>query len=127
MTRRDLEERLRRRVWPDVSVELRARVMESAPLHERAIDWTDRVWFSRAWRISVATAAAAVVLIGQWAAARPERTLAPDPALAQIQELDELVRQAGFPAEEAASLVRRAMSRRTAASNSADIVDLLPR
>jgi hypothetical protein len=127
VTRTDLEERLHRTAWPDVSVELRARVMASAPPHERAIAWIDRVWFSRAWRMSVAAAAAAVVLVGQWAAARPQPAFPRDPAFAQRQALDELVHQAGLPREDAASLVQRALSRRSATSASNLMIDQLLR
>jgi hypothetical protein len=126
VTRKDLERRLGRMAWPAASADLRARVMRSASPHEREIGWIDRLWFSRAWRLSMAAAAVAIVLIGQWAAARPEPAVPPDSTLAQTEALEELVQRSGIPAAEAASLVRRARGRRTASSPSTAIVDLFP-
>lgn len=126
MTRKHLEQRLRGMAWPATSAELRARVMESAPRHEQRIDWIDRLWFSRAWRLSMAAAAVVTVLVGQWAAARPEPSVPPTSPLVQTQALEELVRQAGIPAEEAASLVRRTMGRPTTPSLSAAMTELFP-
>jgi hypothetical protein len=126
VTRKHLEQRLRGMAWPAGSVELRARVMLSAPRHEQGIGWIDRLWFSRAWRLSVAAAAVAIALIGQWAAARPEPAVPPNSTLVQTQALEELVQESGIPAAEAAVLVQRAMRRRTASRSSTDIVILFP-
>jgi hypothetical protein len=126
VTRKHLEQRLRGMAWPATSAELRARVMQSAPRHEHRIGWIDRLWFSRAWRCSMAAAAVVIVLVGQWAAARPEPSVPATSPLVQTQALEELVQQSGIPAAEAASLVRRTMGRRTAFSPSTALLDLFP-
>jgi hypothetical protein len=100
--------------------------MRSAPRHEQRISWIDRLWFSRAWRPSMAAAAVIIVSVGQWAAAWPELSVPATSPLVQTQALEELVQQSGIPAAEAASLVRRTMGRRTSSSRSAAIVDLFP-
>lgn len=126
MTRRELEQRLRGMAWPAASAELRARVVRAAPPAGRRIAWIDRLWFSRAWRLSMAAAAVLVVLGGQWAAAPPKPPVPPDVPLVETQTLERLVQQSGIPAADAASLVRRTMGRRRAAGSSAAIIDLVP-
>jgi hypothetical protein len=126
MTRKDLEQRVRELTWPTASAELRSRVMQSTPLHERRIGWIDRLWFSRVWRFSMAAAIVCVLLVGQWAAARPEPAASSDSTRVETQALEALVRQSGIPAAEAATLVRRSVGRRAASSPSTAISDLLP-
>ena len=60
----------------------------------------------------MAATAFVVVLVGQWAAARPELQEPPDDALAQTRELRELLQQAGIPPAEAAPFMRRTPARR---------------
>jgi hypothetical protein len=129
VTRRDVEERIRRTAWPEPPAELRARILQAAPRDQPAVAWGDRLWFSRAWRWSFAAAAVAIVVIGQWAADRPQPAPSEVPTLARMEALEGLMRQAGLSAEDAAALVQREMSRRATSappSVSSAIADLLP-
>ena len=63
MTRAEIERRLRQARWPEPAAELRARVLAAAPIVNRPVTWSDRVWFSRAWRVAAAAAAAAAIAI----------------------------------------------------------------
>lgn len=54
------------------------------------------------WHLSMAAAAVVFVLVGRWAAARPEPSVPTTSPFVQTQALEELVQQSGFPAAEAA-------------------------
>lgn len=64
MTRAALEDRIRKVTWPEPDQALRARVLSSATLPDRAIPWTDRVYFSRGWRLAAAAAALVLMAVG---------------------------------------------------------------
>ena len=61
MTQAEIEKRIREMDRPASSAALRERVIAHAPVVAAPVLWSDRVWFSRSFRWSVA--AAAVVLL----------------------------------------------------------------
>jgi hypothetical protein len=81
----------------------------------------------------VAVAAVTIVLVGQWAAARPEVALSAVPAHVsaggEVEALDDLMQQTGLPADVAAALARQTVRRQAAAADtgtSAIVAALLP-
>jgi hypothetical protein len=108
MTRANLERLLHRSRWPEPSVALRARVLAAAPTADHGVTWSDRIWFSRAWRI--AAAAALVGAIGIESYPGPtDRTpfVAPLQAAAEAQVIDATGREMGLPPNLAQALARR--------------------
>ncbi len=79
MKLKDLESRLHQIAWPPPSEGLRARIVWEAPIVAGSIAWSDRVWFSRAWRLSMAAAILALLTVDHLAGSRaaPPRS---DPA-----------------------------------------------
>jgi hypothetical protein len=111
VTRTGIERRLRQSRWPEPSAELRARVLAAAPIIDHRVTWSDRVWFSRAWRI----AAMASVVGGIAIESLPgtiDRTafVAPPQAVAEAQMIDATGREMGLPPHVAQALVRRALA-----------------
>jgi hypothetical protein len=107
----DIENRVRQITWPAPPDPLRARVLSAATLVTQPITWSDRVWFSRAWRLSaVATALLVIGLELQSSATRPAEPAPTPQALAEARGVEEIGRQAGLPQEAAASLARRTLS-----------------
>jgi hypothetical protein len=107
----DVEARVREAVWPAPPAGLRARVLASAPVASPTVSWSDRVWFSRAWRL----AAVAVVLVAAAVeyVSGPTRPAAPAVsarAVAEASVIEETAQQAGLSAEQAAALARRAVA-----------------
>lgn len=107
----DIETRLRQIAWSAPPADLRARVLTAVPVLSPPVSWSDRVWFSRAWRL----AAVAVVLVAgamEYLSA-PARLVIPTAspqAAAEASFVDEAARQAGLSAEQAAALARRAVA-----------------
>ena len=104
----EIETRLRRIAWPAASADLRARVLSAAPVTSPAVSWSDRVWFSRTWRL----AAVAVVLVAatvEYVSGPTRSSAAPESprAVAEAGFVDETARQAGLSPEQAAALARR--------------------
>jgi len=111
MTSTDLEARVRAIAWPAPSPELRARVLAATPLTGPSISWSDRLWFSRAFRLSVAVAVVGLITLDQLSGTRETAALVPSPwAAAEAQAIEDASRQIGLPAEAAASLLRRALA-----------------
>lgn len=109
--RRDIEDRLRQLSWPGPSAGLRARVLSTAVVTAQPITWSDRMWFSRAWRLAAVGAALAIVVLDQVAASpRPPAFAATGQALAAARVIDDVGRELGLPPEVAASLARRVLS-----------------
>jgi hypothetical protein len=109
--RRDIEHRLRRISRPEPSASLRDRILSGAVVTAQPITWSDRMWFSREWRLAAVAAAIAIVVLDQIAASpRPVVFTATEQSLAEAQVIDEAGRQLGLPPEVAASLARRALS-----------------
>jgi len=111
MNRRDIEDRVRQIRPPAPSAGLRDRVLSTAVVAVPSITWSDRVWFSRGWRLTAVGAALAIVVLDQLAASpRPAAFTATEQALAEARAIDEAGRQVGLPPEIAALLARRVLS-----------------
>jgi hypothetical protein len=111
MKQQDIEHRVRQINWPAPSTSLRATVLSAAVVAEQPITWSDRMWFSRTWRLSAVAAALVVVVLDQFAGSPRSAGYTPAPqALAEAQVIDDTARQVGLPADAAATLARRAMS-----------------
>ena len=111
MNRREIEERVRQINWPAASPDLRDRVLSTAVVAGPRATWSDRLWFSRGWRLSALAAALVVVAVDHFSTVPRSTGASPAPyAMAQAQAVDEAARQAGLPPEAAASFARRALS-----------------
>ena len=111
MKQTDIEERVRQLTWPVPSRGLRDRVVSAgAVVPRQSITWSDRMWFSRAWRLS-AVAVTAVFVALEYLSGPPRVAGAPAPphVLAEARAVDDIVRQLGLSADVAASLARRAL------------------
>jgi hypothetical protein len=108
---KEVERRFREATWPEPSRDLRARVIAQAAVRPQSISWSDRVWFSPGWRLSMAALVIAVFVIRAWAG--PHAVGLPDPsprALADANAIEETGRDIGLPESVVASFARRAMS-----------------
>ena len=103
----DLENRVRQIEWPEPSENLRTRVLET-PMDAALVTWSDRIWFSRTWRVSIASAAVALIVMGQWATRGPAIQSSPS-STEQTQALEAAVIDAGIPADMASKMARRAL------------------
>jgi len=86
------------------SPDLRARVLAAAaPLVERRLTWSDRMWFSRGWRIAAASVFVVLLALNWWP---PSRATMPDaevndPARATITaEAERLASELNMTVEE---------------------------
>jgi hypothetical protein len=111
VTRADLERRLREARWPEPAGDLRARVLAAVPVVERRVTWSDRVWFSRGWRVTAAAAVVAAIVI-ESVPGTPDRTafVAPPQAVAEAQMIDATGREMGLPPGVSQALARRAVA-----------------
>jgi len=108
MTRRGIEEKVRQTRWPAPSTALRDRVLSSAVGATRPISWSDRVWFSRACRLSAVAVVLAVVVIEQLPGSSRSLPVAPvTHTIAEAQLMNDAVQQLGLPPSIAASYARR--------------------
>lgn len=108
---RHIEDLVRRTTWPAPSPDLRDRVLSAAVVVAQPISWSDRVWFSLAWRLSAVAATLAIVLLDQLSGTQRQTDFTPAPqALAEARAIDETGRQLGLPPDVAASLARRIIS-----------------
>ena len=106
----DLEARVRAIAWPAPSPDLRARVLAAAPFIEPSITWSDRLWFSRTSRLSVAAAMLGLLTLDQFSGTR-ETAFVPGPqAVVEAQAIEDTSRQLGLPADAAAVLARRVLA-----------------
>jgi hypothetical protein len=111
MTRRDIEDRLRQVSWPAPSASLRDRVLSTAVVTAQPISWSDRIWFSRAWRLAAIGTTLAIAVLDQFSGStRSAPFTATSPALAEAQAIEEAGREIGLPPEVAASFARRSLS-----------------
>ena len=107
----DIENRVRQITWPAPPESLRARVLSAAVIAPEKITWSDRMWFSRAWRLSaLATALLFIGLELQSTAPRQEEPGPTPQNVAEARAVEEIGRQAGLPQDAAAWLARRALS-----------------
>jgi hypothetical protein len=117
----DIEDCLRRMGWPAPSLELRDRVLSSAVIESNPITWSDRLWYSRAWRLSIAGAALVIVVLDRLAAGPGQVSVAPTPqAVAQAEAITETGQQVGLPSDVAESLGQRALSEAAAPQSSSE-------
>ena len=111
----DLQASIRRAAWPDPSPELRARVLQDSALVERPLALTDRIWFSRGWRLSLAATTFGVIALGYLSGASAIVAPRMPGEMARIVAIEETMRDAGLPADEAAMFARRAVDSRSPA------------
>jgi hypothetical protein len=111
MTPTRIEDRVRRHAWPEPSPELRARVTAIATVSREQLTWSDRLWFSRAWRLS-AIATVIVTIALEYFSGSPAASRSLTPSLTQdsAQAFVDAGRQLGLPADVTALLARRALS-----------------
>ncbi len=111
MKQTDVEQRVREVNWPAPPPALRTRVLSMAPIVEQPITWSDRVWFSRGWRLAAVAVALVVLAVEILPMSRQSADVGPtQQALADVRAIDETGRQAGLPPDVAASLASRALS-----------------
>ena len=110
MTRGEIERRLRQSRGPAPAAELRARVLAAAPIVDHRVTWSDRVWFSRAWRIAAAAAVVAAIAIESLPGTTDRAFVAPPQAVAEAQVMDATGREMGLPSNVAQALARRAVA-----------------
>ena len=111
MNSKEVERRLRETRWPEPSQELRARVLAESTVSPEFVAWSDRVWFARTWRLSMAALVVAVFTIRAWPGAYAADVTDPSPqALAEAQAIEETGREIGLPDTVTASLSRRALT-----------------
>jgi len=109
MTDADLRASIRQADWPDPSPDLRARVLRDGALVERPLARTDRIWFSRGWRLSLAAMTAGVLALGYLSGTSAIVAPRMPGEMARIVAIEETMRDAGLPADEAAIFARRAV------------------
>jgi hypothetical protein len=103
----ELEREVRRVTWPQPGAALRARVLAAVPLVESPVRWWDRVWFSRAWRLSAAGLVAALVASESFLnAPAPEVTMSPA-TIAEVRVLDEVGAELELPRDFTSGLAKR--------------------
>lgn len=83
--RTEIEDRLRQLSWPEPSARLRDRVLSTAVVTAQPITWSDRMWFSRAWRLAAVGAALAIVVLDRVAASPRPAVVPAIQALAESQ------------------------------------------
>ena len=111
MNQRDIEDRVRQIIWPAPSASLRDRILATTVVRAQPITWSDRMWFSRAWRWAAVSVALVVVVLDQISGApRSTGFTATPQALAEAQAIDEAGREMGLPPDVAASIASRALT-----------------
>lgn len=105
MTRKDMEDSVRRLGWPAPEASLRDRVLSQTVIEARTIPWSDRVWYSRTWRVSMATAALALVALSH--VVGMPRVVEPEPVDAGMQAIEEAGLQLGLSPSFIAALASR--------------------
>jgi hypothetical protein len=110
MNKRRIEDLVRDHPWPEISPDVRVRVMAAPMAVPESITWSDRLWFSRRWRLSAAAAAIVLVALNQLPGetGAPNITAAPQ-AIAEARAIEDVAQQAGLPASAASSLASRSL------------------
>ena len=107
----DVETRLRQVAWPAAPPGLRARVLSAVPATSPAVSWSDRIWFSRAWRLAAIAAVAMLIALEQLAGPGVAVSRAVAESIPEdVSAVAEAVRDAGLPADQADALARRMVS-----------------
>ena len=110
MNSKEVERRLLEGKWPEPSQDLRARVLTEATVPLPSIVWSDRIWFSRAWRLSMVALVVGVLTVRAWPVPDSSPLSDPSPqALAEAQAIRETGREIGLPDTMTALLARRAL------------------
>jgi hypothetical protein len=104
----EIEAAVRGIPWPKPGRALRARVLMT-PVVTMQAGWSDRIWFSRAWRIAAAAILVFAVSIVWLDRPRLQPPLATAQAKANAQAVELAGDVLGLPAEFTASLLRRTL------------------
>lgn len=111
MERAEIERRVRELKWAAPSGDLRTRVLETSVPATPRVTWSDRVWFSRTWRIAAAVAVVGAIGVDAlWGTSAVERVTPSRRAVAEAEAIGETGREIGLPVEMAAALARRAIA-----------------
>ena len=110
MKRVDVETRVRQLEWDAPPADLRARVFSAVPATSPAVSWSDRVWFSRRWRLAAVAAVLILAVVESMSGTARSATPTVSPqAISEASIIEETARQAGLSPEHAAALARRAV------------------
>jgi hypothetical protein len=109
MNHEHIEDRVLDYRWPEISPDVRHRVMSAPFVPAEPITWSERVWFSRAWRLSAAIAIVALIALDQLPAARPQHNTPPPQVMAEAQAIEEVATEVGLPVQTAGWLAQRAI------------------
>jgi hypothetical protein len=107
MKRVDVEARVSRIAWPAPPIDLRARVLSAVPAASPVVTWSDRVWFSRGWRLAAVAAVLILAVLESMSGPARSRALpASAQAIAEASVIEETARQAGLSPDQATALAR---------------------
>jgi hypothetical protein len=109
MKDRDIEDRVRAHQWPEISPDVRQRVMSSPFAPVEPVTWSDRVWFSPAWRFAAAAAVVVVIALDQLTGVTFRATTPSPQVMAEAQAIQDVATEAGLPVQTAAWLADRAL------------------
>lgn len=121
MTGKELEDRIRQLEWPS-SPALRSRTLSAARVSTAPpITWSDRIWFSQGWRMTAA--AVVVVTVGLFVGSGPVAPIPPaSKAPSQQVEIENFMRESGFPSDVARAVAHRSRPRATRPVIDANVV-----
>jgi hypothetical protein len=104
----DVERRVRNLRTLQPSALLRDRVVSIDLMTVRRVTWSDRVWFSRGWRLTAAAAAIAALAVGAIPDRSDARAITPSrQALSDAGAVQEASQQLGLSADLTQALERR--------------------
>ena len=109
MKDKHIEDRVRAYRWPEISPDVRERVMSSPLAPIEPLTWSDRVWFSSAWGFAAAAAVVAVIALDQLTGVTPQRATPSPQVMAEAQAIEDVALEAGLPTQTAAWLANRAL------------------
>ncbi|HEX6464100.1 MAG TPA: hypothetical protein VFZ98_06600 [Vicinamibacterales bacterium] len=95
------------------SQDLRVRILAAAPVMDRKVTWSDRIWFSRAWRFAGAAATIAAIAASSWSSTDGHAVVVTPDAHASAHAVSDVSRALGIPEELSASFVTRTLANRT--------------
>jgi len=104
-----VEDRVRACQWPEISPDVRERVMQTPIAPVEPITWSDRVWFSPAWRFAAAAAVVAVVVLDQLTGVTPPRATPSPQVMAEAQAIEAVALEAGLSTQTAVWLANRSL------------------
>jgi hypothetical protein len=108
----DLERKIRGLRWPQPTDQLRERVQAARTLVAPHVTWSDRLWFSRLWRIGCGVVAAAALVVASLDRTTVDATASAQ-TRAEAQAVSELARTLALPPDLAAALTQRALDGHT--------------